>query len=338
MRNFIGKNKSTIISFRGMTNSELYIISFINKLAKVLSADIIYVEDFENSDQIYWYLENEKNKIINIFFLRFSWLILAKGLHKKSSKIRIFYEQDAALNYINVTGMEYLGAWTKYLPLLGSNLLITNDKNSRDRFLAENISAYWSPKAASNSFLNFSIKKQKQFNIGYYGAQYGARAHALASMKKNNVEISRFIVPYEKLSERISSCRAILICNNQNKYLIPWFKRVQRKFPLIFIEPKSGWQVLAKNYEVCAANSLMFADYIEEMSDLGFKSGVNCLLYHDTAEMVDMARWIISHPDRVEEMAELGFHLVAERHTWDHRADDLSNFLKTKFLMKFSDR
>ena len=292
------QKKSTLITFREMSNSELYIVPFIKKLAEILPADIIYVEDFENSDEIYRYLENERGKCLNIFFLRFVWLMSAKGLQRSSSKTRIYYEQDAALNYINVTGMEYLGAWTKYLPLLHSDLLITNDKNSRNRFLTDGMTAYWSPKAVDKVFLDSKAQKEKSFSIGYYGARYGARAYALAWMKKNNIEINKFAAPYEKLQKRISSCHAILICNSQNKYLVPWFKKIQRKFPLIFIKPEPGWQVLAKNYEVCAANSLMFADYIEEMDDLGFTSGVNCLLYRDTAEMVDMARWITQVPFR----------------------------------------
>lgn len=324
--------KTTIITHRDLSNHEVFILPFIHDLVDGFPADIIYVEDFSSSVKLADYLNEEPGKLVNIFFVRFRWLIDANGLHKKSRKLRVVYEQDAAQNYQTVASSVYIGAWTKYLPLLFVDLIVVTDKVTRDRLAGDGIPAYWLPKAVDAAHFSIDQPIERQYSIGYYGSVYGARARALATMRRSGLGINVFSVDYQKLPLAISRHRAVLICNAASSYTFPRFRSWQKKFPLLFVRPTQAWQVMAKNYEVCMANSLMLADYIGEMDELGFESEKNCLLYRNDDEMIEMALWTVSHVAEAEVISANGRRHVLERHTWRHRSSEFIEFIRRTYL------
>jgi spore maturation protein CgeB len=57
------------------------------------------------------------------------------------------------------------------------------------------------------------------------------------------------------------------------------------------------------------------------MDDL-FEHGKDLVVYQDD-EIVDVARYYLSHESERERIAETGRREVLEKHTYDHRADEM---------------
>jgi len=135
----------------------------------------------------------------------------------------------------------------------------------------------------------------------------------------------------------------------------PYFKRIQR--PPDDLGRKNYWPVgkdyarvlnrslisfactsrfhysLTKLFEIPAARSVLFCDWIPEMRGLGFVPGENFVLYEGEGEALReyIESWL-NRPKRLSQIAYAGMKLMTERHTAPVRAAQL-----LKILQRFSD-
>jgi hypothetical protein len=90
---------------------------------------------------------------------------------------------------------------------------------------------------------------------------------------------------------------------------------------------KKPWRyMVAKYVEIPAAGALLFAQIGEDLPLLGFKDGVNCIVFTQQ-NFVDKARYYLAHPDRYLEIRKAGRDLVKERHTIRTRMETLRKWI-----------
>ena len=78
-----------------------------------------------------------------------------------------------------------------------------------------------------------------------------------------------------------------------------------------------------RSFEVLATRSCLLTDEQNGMAEAGFKHMENCLIYHSTEEAMDLMSWALDHPVEREQIADAGWRMVLEKHTYSHRARTL---------------
>jgi spore maturation protein CgeB len=93
--------------------------------------------------------------------------------------------------------------------------------------------------------------------------------------------------------------------------------------PQAFLRIHPGSEVMMKNFEAAAAGCAVFADWIEDMDQLGFRDGASFLGYRSFDELVEKIRYYDENVDHLALIAAAGEELCRTRHTWACRARDL---------------
>lgn len=72
--------------------------------------------------------------------------------------------------------------------------------------------------------------------------------------------------------------------------------------------------------EIAATRTPLVTNYNPALSEIGFRSGVNCLTYDNQRELYDCIQTLLDDPELAESIAQNGYELVQRRHTYYHRA------------------
>ncbi len=82
-------------------------------------------------------------------------------------------------------------------------------------------------------------------------------------------------------------------------------------------------------YEVLAAKRLLLANALgpKDYELLGFRDRQEIVLYHDPQELFKLLEYYLAHSDEREHIAAAGHACVVQRHTYRHRAEQMSEIL-----------
>jgi hypothetical protein len=87
--------------------------------------------------------------------------------------------------------------------------------------------------------------------------------------------------------------------------------------------------VAQRVWETAAMGCLVLMDDCPDCEALGLVDGVNCLIYHSTADAVDKLRWVMAHPEEAEAIAQAG-QAWAKPGTWDARAQVIIDWVEQR--------
>lgn len=73
-------------------------------------------------------------------------------------------------------------------------------------------------------------------------------------------------------------------------------------------------------FEIPATRTPLVTNYNPALSDIGFRSGVNCLTYDNEKELHQCIQQLLDDPALAESIAQNGYELIQRRHTYYHRA------------------
>jgi len=76
-------------------------------------------------------------------------------------------------------------------------------------------------------------------------------------------------------------------------------------------------------FEIPLTKTLLLTDYSPDLEKLGFKDGENVAFYDNPEEMLEKATFYVEHDEERELVAECGYNLVLNNHTYLHRAYDM---------------
>ena len=79
-------------------------------------------------------------------------------------------------------------------------------------------------------------------------------------------------------------------------------------------------------FEALCSGSMLMTDHADGLDDF-FKDGESLVVYDD-GNLADLAGYYLNHPDERERIAETGRRLVLEKHTYDHRVEQIMEKLE----------
>lgn len=78
-----------------------------------------------------------------------------------------------------------------------------------------------------------------------------------------------------------------------------------------------------RNFETMGCKTLLLTSRHNGYEQLGIKHEENCLVYSNTEEMISLPLHILEHDDLRLQMAEAGYELVKQKHTYKNRAQQI---------------
>ena len=265
-----------------------------------------------------------------VVFLTFAELHAANPLDWHGfDGLRVMYDHDALLNYAKLGS--FRGAWTSTLARHCFDLLVCTGLRTAEMLTADGIRAAWVPKGYDpRRFNDLGLTRE---GLCTFGSRYPARAAMVSHLRKHEVPLDEFRVPYEDLNERLNHYAACLICNFDGRYRFGRIggrlARVHHGAPARFLlRPRPGFETMLKNYESAASGCAVFCDSLPELSALGFLDGDTVILYETFDELVDQVRAYEQDLDALRAIGQRGAALCLSRHTWTHRAGELADVVE----------
>ncbi len=83
-----------------------------------------------------------------------------------------------------------------------------------------------------------------------------------------------------------------------------------------------------RSFETIGCGVPLVTNYNPQYPLLGFEHGINCMMYHDDAEMLKCISTLLSDKDLCNNIGKAGLRLAA-RHTYDQRVDRLVHLIST---------
>jgi hypothetical protein len=95
-----------------------------------------------------------------------------------------------------------------------------------------------------------------------------------------------------------------------------------------YVGGKYAYDVNMRVFEIPALKVPLLTADVEGMADLGFRHGVNCLMYRSGVELERFMELLIVNDLLRESIADKGYQLVTREHTYRHRAQQLLSILE----------
>jgi hypothetical protein len=268
-----------------------------------------------------------------IWFVRFRELLPRNPFDWQDfTGLRVMYDWDVHANYHTMLEPKWIGKWPNVFHKNKFQLLITTSKKCSEFLLEEKINAYWLAKAFDCEL--FCDKGYKRNSICYFGNKYLSRRAMLDYLKREKIRIHEFNCKHSELNENLNKYTGCLVCN-MGGIVGTGLKRLIHHFiPSKGIKLEPGFEPMMKIFEIAAAGCAPIADHIEELSDLGFVDGETMVSYNDFDELVEKLRYYEKNIDKLSEIGKQAGKMSQERHAWDHRVEQLDNYLSSKTISK----
>jgi len=140
------------------------------------------------------------------------------------------------------------------------------------------------------------VPTTKQYDVGFVGSLQDNRRTILLKVLEREMKVSRKQVFLKEMAKHFSQSRIVFNSAVRN-----------------------GLNM--RVFEGLCSGTMLLTDDATGMDDL-FEHGKDLVVYQDD-EIVDVARYYLSHESERERIAETGRREVLEKHTYDHRADEM---------------
>jgi len=85
-----------------------------------------------------------------------------------------------------------------------------------------------------------------------------------------------------------------------------------------------------KYFEIPACNSALFADYNDELDELGFKPDENMVSLNGVDNIPELVKSWLGSPKELSNLSGNGYDMVHEKHTAEKRAEQLINYIEAE--------
>lgn len=242
--------------------------------------------------------------------------------------LRLWSEPDACQNF-DPLGPRY----GQFLPVFHRDrfdVILSTGREVTYRFNEAGVNACWVPKGYDEAV--FFDRHEVRSGVSTFGTQWPSRRALLHYLARENLEVVNVSGPYSSLNDRLNEFAGALVCNMMGS--IPFNRpgrwgRPARVFNRMFpghAKLGPGIEPMAKTFEVAGAGCAPIVDAMDELDELGFVSGENCLIYRDFEEAGDILRSV--DDDELRAMGSRAIDMARAKHTWSHRAQELAHVLE----------
>jgi len=243
-----------------------------------------------------------------------------------SEDLKVHWDEDGFWDGLWTTS-PYRGMWSEHIPRLGFNLLVVTGQRSLEHFQERGIPTAllhkgYDPAAFADA------AGQRMDVIAMYGQDYPSRVAARSALVRAGIPVTRVKAPFSRLASTLNGYLSVLICTLD---VTVRGGRLGRRFvdrvPGLVSGARPGPEPMLKLFEAAACGCAPFTDFSPDLSDLGFVDGETAIIYRDIDELVEKAQHYRKQPDELRMIGARAARLVAEHHTWSHRAEGLARIL-----------
>lgn len=252
--------------------------------------------------------------------------------------LRIWYEPDAFLDeasgYQKLTrgAPVYVGSFARTFRRHRFDHMLVTGRRSVQRLGEQGVPVTWLPKGYDPTVFHI-VNHEGRAGMVTFGTPYLARAAVLSHLKRRGIAIERVRVDYLSLNDRLNRYQSCLVCNQAGEPRAGTVGRALRHVrPQALLRIHPGSEVMMKNFEAAAAGCAVFADWIEDMDELGFRDGSSFVGYRSFDELVEKIRHYDDNLSHLARIASAGEELCRTRHTWARRAQDLARIVSLLWL------
>jgi len=219
------------------------------------------------------------------------------------------------------------GLWSKNFPRLGFDLLVVTGARARDYFLQRGIPTEIVHKGFDPGTFHAADVPRKNV-IAMYGEHYTSRLLAARGLERAHIPVEHFKVPFTQLAPVLNTYLSSLICTLDVQIRGGTLgRRLSQRVPSLVRGTLPGPEPMLKLFEAAAVGCAPYTDYSPDLEGLGFIDGVTAIIFRDIPELVVKAQHYRDRPEEVRDIGARAAELVANKHTWQHRADALKEIL-----------
>lgn len=183
-------------------------------------------------------------------------------------------------------------------------------------FKKRGISSFWLPPACDPQ-IHCRLNLPKCYDIGFVGNDGGVpRKFILQELRERYGNSFIGNAPFTKISEVYSQAKI-------GFNFIPSQTSHARPMGMRFFEILSCGAMLLTNYAAA-----------EDLNRLGFEDRKHLVLYKNFSEIFSLIEYYLKNAREREEIAENGYRLTTEKHTYFHRLNEMLNIVNNKFNLK----
>lgn len=262
-----------------------------------------------------------------VLFVPFRELLVSPPIDWKGfDGLRVMLDHDACQNYWSVDEhARFLGRWPEVVRRHQIDLLIVSGQLLAQRFELDGVRSAWLPKACEvTRFRDLGLARE---GIVHYGSPRRARAAMLDHVRRARFTVTELSSDYVDLPRALNRSAACLICNAAGG--VP-FGRLGRAINTLrpFVRIGPSMEPMLKNFEAAACGSAVFTDEHPDLAALGFVDGRTVVTYSEFDELTEKLRWYQHDTEGLSAIARAGAELVNDRHSWHHRAVELTSILE----------
>ena len=161
--------------------------------------------------------------------------------------------------------------------------------------------------AANSAWLAEPLPSSKcSFSVSFVGAARPARRAAVRALAEQGVDVTCFGQGWPKGTVSAEEISDIMRRSKVSLNFADSFKNKKRP------------QLKARTFEVPGAGGLLLTQTVPDLQDY-YVIGEEIVTFTSHADLVDRARFLLSNPDRRDEIARAGYQRTAKKHTYEGR-------------------
>ena len=163
---------------------------------------------------------------------------------------------------------------------------------------------------ACNHQLYEPVAVEKDIDVSFVGQPHGNRRQMLNFVMESGIDLKIFGYKWENFPR---------IPFNQ---MVRVFSRSKINLNLSNSSAMTGQQIKGRNFEIPGTKSFLLTSNAENLEEY-YKDGKEIIIFNSPEELINKARYFLSHQTAREKIAENAYKRTMAEHTWFHRFDDI---------------
>jgi hypothetical protein len=257
-----------------------------------------------------------------VTFIRYRQLVVADPIDWRNfDGVRIQLEHDAYTDA--VLAGPFKGTWARTFRRHQFDHLIVSGLRLVDHFDAQGVPTSWLPKGFDGDAM--ANLGRARTGVAHYGTLYRSRSAMLRALRRAGTPIPHYVIPYEHLNDRLNGLAGVVVCSIDAR--VRWGRvgrAMERRWPGSALELDAEIEPMIKTFEVAGAGCAPLLAPSPDLQPLGFSDGETALLWRDFDHLAELLRDVHCDSERLAAVGSAASELAHRRHTWKHRAIELS--------------
>jgi spore maturation protein CgeB len=202
--------------------------------------------------------------------------------------------------------------------------VVTTDDDAHRRYLKDGVKAHMSQWAATD-ILGKWERPEYRFDVSFVGWRNEYRAWFVDYLSRHGIKVECFgtgwpngRITYADMNRIFRESRINLNLSNSKNYDVRYISSSQLAAQEFQRTVKDREQVKGRHFEICGAGGFQLTNYVRGLTD-AYLPGECLAAYASPDDAIDQIKYYLEHVKRREEMAESGWMVTQQIHSYAHR-------------------